>query len=124
MSGYEKQDIHFSTVGWFFVWVTVGAVIVHLASGLMIHLFRPAGIKPGISPSAEARTHHLPPEPRLQVNPAEDLAALHRAEQEQLDSYGWINPEQGIVHIPEAQALKRLLERGLPVRPGSKETPS
>ncbi|MEH6564325.1 MAG: hypothetical protein V7756_03235 [Halopseudomonas sp.] len=31
-----------------------------------------------------------------------------------LDDYGWVNRQQGVVHIPIAQAMQRLVERGLP----------
>ncbi|MDQ0981210.1 hypothetical protein [Pseudomonas synxantha] len=56
----------------------------------------------------------LPPEPRLQANPrlaGEQQIARQRL---QLDSYGWVDRTQGIVHLPLEQARQLLLERGWP----------
>jgi hypothetical protein len=54
------------------------------------------------------------PAPRLQPDPAEDLAALRRAEDERLSSYGWIDREQKTVHMPIDRAMNATVERGLP----------
>lgn len=55
-----------------------------------------------------------PPAPRLQVDPAADLARLRRAEQHTLSSYGWIDQEQRVVRIPVDRAIEILAQRGLP----------
>jgi hypothetical protein len=54
------------------------------------------------------------PAPRLQVDPAQDLAALRLAEDERLSSYGWVRREQKTVHMPIERAIDATLERGLP----------
>lgn len=59
---------------------------------------------------------HLP-EPHLQVDPPADLQAMRAAERARLSSYGFVDREHAIVHIPIDVAKRRLLERGLPVRP-------
>jgi hypothetical protein len=64
----------------------------------------PAGI--GVLPQ--------PPPPRLQTDPAADLAAVRRAEAARLSGYGWVQRTQGVVHIPIARALALTVERGLP----------
>lgn len=61
----------------------------------------------------------VPPEPRQQTHPAQDLAAFRAAKQERLTSYGWVDRAQGIVHIPIDEAMKRIAERGLPDWPGN-----
>ena len=37
-------------------------------------------------------------------------------EEERLHSYGYVNKEAGIVHIPIEDAMRLTLERGLPTR--------
>jgi hypothetical protein len=54
------------------------------------------------------------PKPRLQIKGAVDLAKLRAAEKADLDSYGWIDRNSGIVRIPIDRAIQLLLERGLP----------
>ena len=56
----------------------------------------------------------LPPEPRLQVNAPEDLKKLHEQEDSVLNSYGWVDKQNGIVRIPIGRAIDLLIERGLP----------
>jgi len=43
-----------------------------------------------------------------------DLAAMRAAEDRVLHSYGWVDPQKGIVHIPIEEAMKRTLANGLP----------
>ena len=67
-------------------------------------------------PLATTRENQLPPEPRLQTNPRQDLRDLRTQEDQTLDSYGWIDKNAGVVHIPIEQAMKLTLQRGLPSR--------
>jgi len=53
------------------------------------------------------------PGPRLQTEPAQDLAALRRLEEQRLSSYGWIDRQQKTVHIPIDRAIAATVERGL-----------
>lgn len=64
----------------------------------------------------EARLPHLPPEPRLQSEPFADMAALRQADEERLNSYGWVEGSSKAAHIPIDVAMDLLVERGLPQR--------
>ncbi len=59
----------------------------------------------------------LPPEPRLEAEPGQQLQQLRSEEDKLLHSYGWIDPKAGIVHIPIDRAMDILAQQGLPVRP-------
>jgi hypothetical protein len=54
------------------------------------------------------------PGPRLQIEPALDLARLRAAEQAQLAGYGWLDRERGVVRIPIERAMGLIAARGLP----------
>jgi len=58
----------------------------------------------------------VPPEPRLQTTPREDLRELRAREEEILGSYGWVDKTTGVVRIPIDEAMKLTLQRGLPAR--------
>jgi hypothetical protein len=75
---------------------------------------------PVASPVAGDQT---PPEPRLQADPAADLARLRREEDQQLSSYGWANRKEGKVRLPIDRAIDILAERGLPEPKGLVELP-
>ena len=67
-------------------------------------------------PLGASQQQRLPPEPRLQTDPREDLRALRQAEDNALQSYGWIDKNAGVVRIPIDRAMTLTLERGLPAR--------
>jgi hypothetical protein len=72
-------------------------------------------------PLALTREAQLPPEPRLQTHPREDLRDLRAHEDEVLTSYGWVDKNTGVVRIPIEEAMKIVVERGLPAREGPNE---
>ena len=62
--------------------------------------------------------------PRLQVSPAQDLREMRESEDEYLNTYGWMDPERGIVRVPIDRAMDLLLEKGLPAREGGEASPT
>jgi hypothetical protein len=54
------------------------------------------------------------PTPRLQENPATELARMRAEEQRRVDSYGWVDRKAGIAHIPVERAMDILAKTGLP----------
>lgn len=54
-------------------------------------------------------------DPKLST-PVYDMQQLRRQYDEKLTTYGWVDRRSGIVRIPIAEAKKKLLEKGLPVR--------
>ena len=58
------------------------------------------------------------PAPRLQTQPFKDVYLLKQGQNERLDSYGWVDKADGIVHIPIDRAIELTLERGLPAPGG------
>ena len=61
----------------------------------------------------------LPPEPRLQVRPAQDLQQVRAEEDAILHSYGWVEHSTDTVRIPIERAMELLATRGLPSRPAA-----
>jgi hypothetical protein len=94
--------------------IVVGVVVWSLLSYFTREAARPA---PAEFPLATTALRRLPPEPRLQTDPRDDLAHLRDAEDKVLTSYGWVDRNAGIVHIPIEQAMKLVAARGLPSRP-------
>ncbi len=67
-------------------------------------------------PLSIGQENRLPPEPRLQVNPKQELKDLRARELDTLDHYGWVDKNAGVARIPIENAMKLTLERGLPAR--------
>ncbi len=115
---HEESDIDVRTIlgvgaGLIVLAVVIGAVVWGLYAFL---LNREAQGVLTEFPLASGQAQRLPPEPRLQTDPREDLRALRQTEDSILQSYGWIDKNTGVVRIPIDQAMKLTLERGLPVR--------
>jgi hypothetical protein len=72
-------------------------------------------------PLAVGQGDRLPPEPRLQANPRQDLKELRDAEEARLKSYGWVDRNAGVVRIPIDEAMKLTLQRGLPARAATEQ---
>lgn len=65
----------------------------------------------------------LPPEPRLQAFPAKDLAAFKEKQHAVVDSYGMVDKEAGIAHVPVDKAIETVLAKGVGVlTAGTKNT--
>ena len=67
-------------------------------------------------PLAASQDNRLPPEPRLQTDPRQDLRDLRDQEDAALTGYRWVDRNAGVVRIPIEQAMKLTIERGLPTR--------
>jgi hypothetical protein len=100
----------------------VGLVVVTLISyGIVLGVY--AGLERFNADSGERRyplaagqENRLPPEPRLQTNPKQDLRDLRALEADTLDHYSWVDRNGGVVRIPIENAMRLTLERGLPSR--------
>jgi hypothetical protein len=53
----------------------------------------------------------LPPAPRLQSTPADDLTRYRAAQETKLRSYGWVDKNAGVVRIPIERAIEIMAER-------------
>ncbi len=68
----------------------------------------------GPPPSPLATGRRIPPEPRLQISETEDIGKVSAEEDNTLRSYGWVDKDGGVAHIPIERAMDLILERGIP----------
>ncbi len=116
--GYEHRDVVFRPIvraGLGLFAATIGVFV------FMLWLFgyfaaREAQLSPAVNPLAGSYGRQLPPEPRLQTAPIQDLRQLHAAEDAVLHAYGWVDRGAGTVRIPIERAMELLAQRGLPAR--------
>ena len=115
---HELRDISTRVVVVFAISLVIAAVVIHVGVWLLYRYWGNAQARtdPRQYPMAEVGAPPLPPTPRLQTNPIEDMKNLRAEEERHLRSYGWVDPARGAVHIPIDRAMQLLLERGLPAR--------
>ena len=116
-STYEHTDAHTWTTIRFLFWLAISALIIHVGLGFFYEALIQRAMETGEQryPLAAAE-QRLPPAPRLQQFPANELYEFRVGEQQLLEGYGWMNREAGVVHIPVEDAMRLTVQRGLPVR--------
>lgn len=117
-AGYEHTDASVWTIVKFGIWLAVSAIVIHIGLGFMYELLIRQSIvlEEPRYPLAARREAPQPAEPRLQQSPANEIYDFRTREDAALHGYGWVDKNAGIVHIPIEDAMKSVLQRGLPSR--------
>jgi len=115
---HETTDVNISAIILSGVALIVSAVLISFVVWVLFKYFesREARRLAPEYPLAATQEIRVPPEPRLQTNPREDLQDLRAQENQILNSYGWIDKNTGVVRIPIDEAMKLVVQRGLPSR--------
>jgi hypothetical protein len=124
---HEESDINIRAIFGFGLGLLVVAVVIHIGIYFVFVFFstREASAKGARNyPLAAGQENRLPPEPRLQTTPRQDLRDLRAAEDQILSGYRWVDRNAGIVRIPISEAMRLTLQRGLPARPAPKDQAS
>jgi hypothetical protein len=119
---HEGSDVNVRAIAQFGVGLLVLGAAIYLVVWLFFGFLSVRASRASTQlayPLAAGQQDRVPPEPRLQTNPRADLRELRESEDKRLDSYGWVDRNAGIVHIPIDDAIKLTLQRGLPSRPAT-----
>jgi hypothetical protein len=116
--GHEETDADIAPLVRFAVFLTVITVIIAaLTAGFYKFLdSREQVEKAPRYPLAAGVERPLPPAPRLQTYPFDDVKGLRRDEARLLEQYSWVDKNAGTVRIPVSRAIEVLAEKGLPHR--------
>jgi hypothetical protein len=114
---HEKSDVNIRAIFGVAAGLLATAIVVHVAMFVLFVYFqgREAARKPRAFPLATLE-RQLPPEPRIQARPEENLMDLRRHEDQILSSYAWVDEKAGVARIPIDEAMRLTIQRGLPVR--------
>jgi len=119
---HEESDVNVRAILAFgaglFAVVVVVMLVVWLFFRFMNRPEAPESAREAMTTGQELR---LPPEPRLQRTPRDDLRAFRAAEDDVLNRYEWVDRGAGVVRIPIAEAMKLTVQRGLPARPSAEQ---
>jgi len=108
-AGHEQRDISFGAVVMFAIGLAVALIVVHFVAGHVFHHL--AGLPSGYPrPSLLSNVSGAPTGPGLLVNQSADMEELRASEDAVLNSYGWVDRDRGIVHIPIDRAMDLLTE--------------
>jgi hypothetical protein len=117
---HETRDVNVFQISAFGIGLLLSCIVTVFAMWAMFDFFfhredeKNAG---NYAASMMNQRPKLPPEPRLQNEPKVELKDLRADEDAILSSYGWIDPNKGIVRIPIDQAIDIVAQKGLPSKP-------
>lgn len=94
---------------WLAVVTAAGFLIAWFAYRALASSSAQADPKP--SPIAAARDQALPPGPQLQPRPEEDLARYRAQVDERLTTWGWVDRDKNVAHIPIERAIEMVAEQ-------------
>jgi hypothetical protein len=114
---HEHSDVNVRAILWFCAGLVAVAVVIHVAIWGLFELFetRTAAADPAPAPLA-APAGQLPPNPRLQTRPVNDLKSMRVDEDTLLNADSPVDGQEGVSRIPIERAKRLIVERGLPVR--------
>jgi len=96
----ERSDIHLSAV----LLGAVAVIVMILAAALIAKLVLGLAGPPQRAPNADAARATL-----LSSDPVSEQQAFRGEKQQQLESYGWIDRDHNIAHVPIERAMQMLV---------------
>ncbi|HXH41681.1 MAG TPA: hypothetical protein VNN08_23860 [Thermoanaerobaculia bacterium] len=124
---HEKSDVNVRALGWAVVILVVFAALTHLVLYLQFHAYARYFRKDASQPlTMMAPPSNVPATPRLQPFPANalppyastpvtDMNEMRAAEDQALNTPGWVDQKKGVVRLPIEVAKQLVVQRGLPV---------
>jgi hypothetical protein len=93
---------------WLYAALAAGLAVFVIISVVALRFIYPSAVSgPSDAPRGESA------KPALQINAPADLTAHRAAEQQQLTSYGWVDRQAGVVHIPVNRAMQDVAASGI-----------
>ena len=119
---HEESDVNVAAILRYGLGLFAVAVVVHIFLWWLLGAYERQNerAQTQVFPMAASQQDRLPPSPRFQENPQQELQQLREKQKALLEGYGWVNKEAGVVRIPIEEAMKLVVERGLPTREGTK----
>ena len=126
--GFEHEDLGAKPVIGFIVTLVISGVLIYYVIWGIFHFLDAYDRKhqqartPMIQVESNTRDVQTQliqrfPEPRLEDNERTELNGFRYGEEQELNSYGWVDKNAGIAHIPIEQAMQLIAQKGLSTTP-------
>ena len=124
-AGWEKRDVNIKGLFQFAFWMAVVLVVTLVGMRFTFAFYkRVEPLGPTASPMVSTTYRMIPSKPLLQVQPHQELEDHCAAQQQDVNTYAWVNQSSGVVRIPVDRAMELVLAKGLPARPAADATAS
>jgi hypothetical protein len=116
-AGWEKRDVNIKALFQFAFWMAVVLAVTLIGMRFSFDAFKKATpMGATMSPMVSPESRMIPPAPLLQVHPHQELVDYCAQQQGQVNTYGWVDQQSGVVRIPVDRAMDLILAKGLPTR--------
>jgi hypothetical protein len=125
-AAYDRSDLGASGIISFLIGLAITIIFIHFIAWGFIRTYAHFEPKAMVRSSAIIEPQPAPPQgdpvarfpaPQLQPDPVADLNKYREAVEQQLNSSGWLDQNNGVAHIPVERAIDIVAQRGLPMRP-------
>ncbi len=105
---HEESDVNVGAIIRYGVGLLVVALVAHVFLWWLFGVYERQNQRAQTQayPMAAGQQNRLPPSPRFQENPQQELQELRAKQKALLEGYGWVNKEAGIARIPIEDAMK------------------
>ena len=110
-AGHEEREVSVR-----FIVISLGVLLVgtFLVCLLVVGIFQFFHMTYKPDEAARISPQVLPPEPRVEEHPWEQLVTVRAHEDHVLNSYAWVDQKEGTVRVPIDRAIELLAQRGVP----------
>jgi hypothetical protein len=115
---YEVQEVNLRALAIFVVALMIVLGLISLLLWWFVGFWTNDSVRPRVEIEPAQVTPVQGPGPGIEPFPAAERATVVAPAGERLTTYGWVDRENGIVHIPIDQAMQRLVEQNLPAATG------
>jgi hypothetical protein len=109
--GHETTEVSVRVIVFSLIALLIGAFLVSI---LVIGIFQYFHSTYRPDQAAKETPQVIPPEPRVEERPWEQLVTVKAREDHILSSYAWVDQKQGTVRVPIDRAIDMLTQKGLP----------
>jgi hypothetical protein len=110
-AGHEQSEVSVRLIVVSLAFLAVATAIVFV---LVIGIFRYFYDTNSTEETMKLTVPVIPPQPRIEVAPYEQLQQLRVQEDHILNSYAWVDKQAGVVRVPIDKAIDLLAAKGLP----------
>ncbi len=110
-AGHEQSEVSVRLIVVSLAFLAVATAIVFV---LVVGIFRYFYATYSTEEATRLSQPVVPPEPRIEVAPYEQLQQLRVKEDHILSTYAWVDKDSGTVRVPIGKAIDLLAAKGLP----------
>ncbi len=122
--GHETSDADVKPILWFLIGLALLLIVAMVGMTFLFDALQNHYQRAGVPVNPVIDVNQIPPDPRLQPDPHEELIEVRSWEEKTLHSYGWIDKESGVFRIPIDRAMEIIAQSDLPARSARREPES